>query len=198
MASEASGLLAILAARGWSYRAIGQTVNRDPSLIRQGAIGKKPLNNLVPGLQQLVNSGKGPSARLTESIEPPRRLAAGGGLAKVRQPKAKPPTLPRIGERRTLPGGQQYERVASTVQARDFLAHLPTGKHVQISYKGRDGKWHLLGRKGGYRVDLLRDRLRGPRGGQRTFHSAVNGIADEVYGDDEDFDVVGPMELISV
>lgn len=197
MATEAQALIAILSGRGWSYGKIGQVLGRDGSLIRQGATGKKPLSNLLPGLEHLVDTGKGPSAAFTERVDVPRRQRAGGGEASTRghgQPRPEAP--PRVGERRTLPGGKQYERVRSTDQAKDYLAGLSPTQHVTISYRGRDGQWHTLGRKGGYKVSTLLARMRGPRGGQRTWASVISEIAGDVYGEDEAAEVASAVELI--
>lgn len=196
--TEAQRLIAQLSARGWSYRAIGETVGRDASLIRQGAQGNKPLNNLLPGLERLASSGKGPSARLTEHIEAPRRMSKAGTPARVRGEPAPPapPRPPRVGEQRVLPGGQVYERVRSTDQAKAYLAGLRPDQHVTISYKGKDGQYHTIGKKGGYKVSTLQSKLRGPKGGQRTWGSVVNQMAGDVYGEDEDFEVASAIELV--
>jgi hypothetical protein len=196
--TEAQRLIAVLSARGWSYGKIGDVFGRDASLIRQGAIGKKPLNNLLPGLESLVNSGKGPSLALTERIQAAPRLTKAGTPARVRGEPPGPamPRPPKVGEQRILPGGQVYERVRSTDQARNYLAGLSPNQHVTISYKGKDGQWHTLGKKGGYKVSTLQNRLRGPRGGQRTWASVVNEIAGEVYGEDEAAEVVSAVELV--
>jgi hypothetical protein len=197
MATEAQRLIAILSARGWNYHQIGKAVGRDASLMRQGALGRKPLNNLLPGLAHLVDTGKGPSAALTEQIEAPRRQRASNGEAATRgHPRPRPPAPPKVGEPRILPGGQVYERVRSTAQAQAYLSGLQPGQHVTISYRGADGHWHTLGKKGGYNVSTLQARLRGPRGGQRTWSSVVNAIAGEVYGEEEAAEIVSAVELV--
>jgi hypothetical protein len=197
MATEAERLIAILSARGWSYGRIGQALGRDPSLIRQGALGKKPLNNLLPGLGHLVDTGKGPSAALTEHIEVPRRQRATNGEAATRgHPRPRAPAPPKVGEQRVLPSGQVYERVRSTGQAQSYLVGLRPDQHVTISYRGKDGRAHTLGKKGGYRVSTLLGRMRGPRGGHRTWASVVAAIAAEVYGEDEAAEIAGAVELI--
>jgi hypothetical protein len=196
MATEAQQHLAILSARGWSYRQIGKVVERDASLIRQGALGKKPLNNLLPALERLVETGKGPSAVYTEHIEVPRRQRATNGEAATRgHPRPRPQAPAKVGERRILPNGQIYERVRSTAQASSFFAALPSDRqHITISYRGGDGKWHKLGQKNGYNVANLQKHLIGPRGGKRSWLALVRALAAEVY-EGEAAEVVSAIEL---
>ncbi len=196
MATKTQEYLAILSARGWSYRQIGKVVERDASLIRQGAIGKKPLKNLLPALERLVETGKGPSAVYTEHLEAPRRQRITGEEAATRgHPRPRPPAPAKVGERHMLPSGQIFERVRSTAQASSFFATLPSDKqHITISYRGGDGKWHKLGWKNGYNVANLQKRLVGPRGGKRSWLALVRALAAEVY-EGEAAEVVSAIEL---
>ncbi len=193
--TEAQRLIAALSSRGWTYSKIGEVFERDPSLIRQGAIGKKPLSNLIPGLEKLVQSGRGPELAYTERIHPEARQTKGGVLARVRGQPA-PPKPPKVGEQRVLPGGQVYERVRTTDQARSYLAGLRPDQHVTISYLGKDGQWHTLGKKGGYRVSMLQSKLRGPRGGKRSWGSVMSAMAGDVYGEGEAAEIVSAVELV--
>lgn len=198
MATEAERLIGELHARGWKNADIARVLGRDPSLIRQGAIGKKPITNLVPGLESLVASGRGSSFALTERITPPSRLTSAGAPARVRGqagPPA-PPAPPRVGEQRILPGGQVYQRVISTDQATSYLSGLRPDQHVTISYKGADGQWHTLGKKGGYKVSTLQSKLRGPRGGHRTWSSVAREIARGVYGPGSAAGAASAFELV--
>ncbi len=182
---------------GWSYSKIGEVFGRSARYISQGAEGKKPLNNLVPGLERLVQSGRGPVLAYTERITVPRRQNKEGTQARVRgQPAPPRPAAPaKVGERRTLPNGQIFERVRSTAQASDFLAALPSNRqHITISYKGADGKQHKLGQKNGYNVANLQKRLVGPRGGKRSWAALVRALAAEVYEGDA-AEVVSAIEL---
>lgn len=190
-ASEARNLIAALSARGWSYGKIGQVLSRDPSLIRQAAIGKKPGNNLIPGLQELVTSGRGPSLAYTARIEAPRRLTRGGTPAAVRQP-VKAPAVPRgrlettrLGQIVDLPSGQKYVRLSGTGQARaalDVFEGLGPKTRLHASYQDKQGNWHHIGTKGGYKIDNLRGRLQGPRGGRRSWRQAIRSLIYDVYG----------------
>lgn len=199
--SPAQGLISTLHGRGWTDAAIGRALGRDSSLIHQGATGKKPLNNLVGALGEIVNSGaNGPrSARAASAVQvtpPPRRTRASGQPAQVRlsraEREARGPTgkatrRPRghftAAERskaKRLPNGQTLltgDSVRSARLAADIADGMSGNARVKVSYLGKDGKWHTLGSKGGIAPETLKDQLKG----RRDWVAALNELIGIYY-----------------
>jgi hypothetical protein len=164
--SEAARLIGQLHARGWSDAQIGRAVGRNSSLIHQGATGRKPLNNLVPGLRALAEGtapAPGPRER-APIVEAARRTTTSGGEAKVRRGVQKLPGNNVLVETRrgykTIK--QQLQAAARRGKQISFTMSFQTLKAYGKSTSGKStsgrGEVHLYS-KGGWSAARVLARL---------------------------------------
>lgn len=166
--------------RGWTDSAIGRAIGRDSSLVHQVGTGKKPGTNLQDALGALAATGlPGPAvakqAPAVAAVAPPsRRVRSSGQPARVR-------VSARHGiEVHRLPNGARNIAGHTKSDAR-FAASVADAmgerSRIQVAVKTADGKWVVLGRKGG----MTSAHLRGFLKGARNFQEALQHMIDALY-----------------
>jgi hypothetical protein len=223
--SESQTLIGQLHAAGWTDSAIGAAVGRNSSLIHQGATGAKPLNNLTGALRELASrGGSAPkSSKEARSFapkeQPAPRVTSRGTPARVREPREaqaarraeRGSEAPRrssarhigrneFAKARELPNGQKSitgHTVASARFAAGVAGDLSDNARVKVVYKGADGEWHTLGKKGGIRPEKLREYAKGMRGGA-SMASMIQAMLDDFYAGGEEPDDSGDVEFYVV
>ncbi len=214
-ATEAQQLIARLQARGWSYHQLGQLVGRDSSLLRQGALGKKPLRNLLSALRQIEATSQGPELVHTlGSLLVPRRQTRAGTPAAVRQRPE------RVGQGATPAlhlatkhGNKSILRVlAQAAREGKQVAITGTYRHVRRAHKSgggrgrpRKGKGRRepraevpLFQKGGYSAQALLDRITQPQPGDPWRAGDALKAIKELTRRMELIEQVGVLEQVEV
>jgi hypothetical protein len=124
-----------------------------------------------------------------------RAVAGGRASAQIRRiPKEE------RGKMRELPNGQRVV-TGNTVASGRFVADLADGMsgnaRVKVNYKGADGKWYLLGRKGGISPEVIKEYLKGRRRGE-SLADAIRSMLADFYEEGEDPDESGEAEFFVV